>query len=99
MSPGVSINVISNTINDMTSITIRNLTEDAKRRLRIRAARNGHSMDQEALQLLEAELARAEAASTASSSGRDSGAGIPPAVARACPELAEGAFRPQRGKR
>jgi len=46
----------------MASITIRKLPEDTKRRLRIRAACNGHSMEQEARELLEAELARAEAA-------------------------------------
>jgi plasmid stability protein len=46
----------------MASITIRKLPESTKRRLRIRAAYNGHSMEQEARELLEAELARAEAA-------------------------------------
>jgi antitoxin FitA len=46
----------------MASITIRKLPETTKRRLRIRAAYNGHSMEQEARELLEAELARAEAA-------------------------------------
>ena len=45
----------------MARITIRRLPEDTKRRLRIRAAYNGHSMEQEARELLEAELARAEA--------------------------------------
>jgi plasmid stability protein len=45
----------------MASNTIRKLPEDTKRRLRIRAACNGHSMEQEARELLEAELARAEA--------------------------------------
>jgi antitoxin FitA len=44
----------------MASITIRKLPESTKRRLRIRAARNGHSMEQEARVLLEAGLARAE---------------------------------------
>ena len=47
----------------MASITIRKLPETTKRRLRIRAAQNGHSMEQEARDLLEAELARAEAKS------------------------------------
>jgi antitoxin FitA len=42
------------------SITIRRLPENTKRRLRIRAARNGRSMEQEARELLEAALARPE---------------------------------------
>jgi plasmid stability protein len=42
----------------MASITIRRLPENTKRRLRIRAARNGRSMEQEARELLEAGLAR-----------------------------------------
>jgi len=45
----------------MASITIRKLPESTKQRLRIRAAYNGHSMEQEARELLETELARAEA--------------------------------------
>jgi plasmid stability protein len=36
----------------MASITIRKLPETTKRRLRIRAARNGRSMEQEARELL-----------------------------------------------
>lgn len=44
----------------MASITIRRLPENTKRRLRIRAARNGRSMEQEARELLEAGLAQAE---------------------------------------
>ncbi len=36
----------------MASITIRRLPENTKRRLRIRAARNGRSMEQEARELL-----------------------------------------------
>jgi plasmid stability protein len=42
----------------MASITIRRLPENTKRRLRIRAARNGRSMEQEARELLEAGLAQ-----------------------------------------
>jgi plasmid stability protein len=42
----------------MASITIRRLPENTKRQLRIRAARNGHSMEEEARQLLEARLAQ-----------------------------------------
>jgi len=40
----------------MASITIRRLPESTKRRLRIRAARNGRSMEQEARELLQAAL-------------------------------------------
>jgi plasmid stability protein len=40
----------------MASITIRRLPEDTKRRLRIRAARNGRSMEQEAREILKNEL-------------------------------------------
>jgi antitoxin FitA len=45
----------------MASITIRKLPEGTKRRLRIRAARKGHSMEQEARELLQSALAQAEA--------------------------------------
>ena len=41
----------------MSSITIRNLEENAKRRLRLRAARHGRSMEEEARQILRAALA------------------------------------------
>jgi plasmid stability protein len=44
----------------MASITIRRLPESTKRRLRLRAARNGRSMEQEARDLLEAGLAKAD---------------------------------------
>jgi plasmid stability protein len=44
----------------MASITIRRLPDATKRRLRVRAARNGHSMEQEARELLETGLARAD---------------------------------------
>ena len=47
-------------IDGMASIIIRKLPENTKRRLRIRAARNGHSMEQEARELLETGLARAD---------------------------------------
>jgi antitoxin FitA len=36
----------------MASITIRNLNEDTKRRLRIRAAEKGHSMEEEVRDLI-----------------------------------------------
>ena len=42
----------------MASITIRKLPETTKRRLRMRAAQNGRSMEQEARELLEAVLAQ-----------------------------------------
>jgi plasmid stability protein len=54
----IAINAI---IDDMASITIRKLPENTKRRLRIRAARNGRSMEQEARELLELGLARDDA--------------------------------------
>ena len=40
----------------MASITVRNLDEELKRRLRIRAAENGRSMQQEARDILRAAL-------------------------------------------
>jgi antitoxin FitA len=56
----IAINAI---IDSMASITIRKLPESTKRRLRLRAARNGRSMEQEARELLEAGLAQPEAQS------------------------------------
>ena len=47
----------------MASITVRNLDDDVKHRLRVRAAVNGRSMEQEAREILEAALA-VEAAPT-----------------------------------
>ena len=40
----------------MASITVRNLDESLKRRLRVRAAENGRSMEQEARDILRAAL-------------------------------------------
>ena len=40
----------------MASITIRNLDDDLKQRLRVRAAERGHSMEQEARNILQAAL-------------------------------------------
>ena len=40
----------------MASITVRNLDDGLKRRLRIRAAENGRSMEQEARDILRAAL-------------------------------------------
>ena len=42
----------------MASLTIRNLDDPLKARLRIRAATNGHSMEQEAREILRAALNR-----------------------------------------
>ncbi len=47
----------------MASITVRNLDDELKRRLRIRAAENGRSMEQEAREILRSALA-VEAAPT-----------------------------------
>jgi plasmid stability protein len=55
-----AINAFTAIIGVMASITIRRLPENTKRRLRIRAARNGRSMEQEARELLEAALAKTE---------------------------------------
>jgi antitoxin FitA len=41
----------------MASITIRNLEESLKKKLRIRAAEHGHSMEEEARQILRTALA------------------------------------------
>jgi antitoxin FitA len=51
------MSAINAIIDYMASITIRRLPERTKRRLRLRAARNGHSMEEEARKLLEAGLA------------------------------------------
>ena len=45
----------------MASITVRNLDDGLKRRLRIRAAENGRSMEQEAREILKAALEDEEA--------------------------------------
>lgn len=44
----------------MASITIRQLPEITKRKLRIRAAQHGHSMEQEAREILQRVLNRAD---------------------------------------
>ncbi|HEV2699465.1 MAG TPA: hypothetical protein VGU90_15840 [Terriglobales bacterium] len=44
----------------MASITIRQLPEITKRKLRIRAAQHGRSMEQEAREILQAELTKAQ---------------------------------------
>jgi plasmid stability protein len=42
----------------MASLTIRRLEETTKQRLRVRASRNGHSMEEEARQILKVALAK-----------------------------------------
>ena len=44
----------------MASITIRQLEENTKRKLRIRAARHGRSMEQEAREILKSALSQPE---------------------------------------
>ena len=46
-------------IESMASIVVRNLDENTKRKLKIRAAMNGRSMEQEAREILKSVLARA----------------------------------------
>jgi plasmid stability protein len=43
----------------MASITIRNLDENTKRKLKVRAAMNGRSMEQEAREILKSALTQA----------------------------------------
>jgi plasmid stability protein len=52
--PVYAIIAVNAIIDDMASITIRKLPENTKRRLRLRAARNGRSMEQEAREILQA---------------------------------------------
>lgn len=40
----------------MASITIRNLEESTKRKLKVRAARNGHSMEKEVREIIKSAL-------------------------------------------
>ena len=48
----------------MTSITIRRLDDSLKARLRVRAARHGRSMEQEAREILRTELATERSAAS-----------------------------------
>ena len=50
--------LIADIIDGMTSITIRQLPETTKRKLRMRAAQNGRSMEQEAREILKNELGK-----------------------------------------
>ena len=54
-----AINDCNDSIDCMSSITIRQLEEGTKRKLRIRAAQHGRSMEQEAREILRNELNRA----------------------------------------
>ena len=56
----------------MGSLTVRNLGEDVKKRLRLRAAANGRSMEEEVRLLLAEGAADAPAASAASRRSRPS---------------------------
>jgi len=56
--PSYAIIDCSAIIDGMASITIRNLEQDTKRRLKIRAAMNGRSMEQEAREILKSALAQ-----------------------------------------
>jgi plasmid stability protein len=53
-----AINALNDIIDCMASITIRKLPEATKRRLRIRAARNGRSMEQEAREIIKTTVAQ-----------------------------------------
>lgn len=48
----------------MATITVRQVDDDVKRDLKIRAARNGHSMEEEVRQVLRASVGRSETAQT-----------------------------------
>lgn len=51
-----AINACNAIIDSMTSITIRNLEDSTKRKLKIRAAMHGRSMEQEAREILKSAL-------------------------------------------
>ncbi len=53
-----AINDCTAIIDVMASITVRNLQTDTKRKLKIRAAMNGRSMEQEAREILKSALAQ-----------------------------------------
>ena len=60
----------------MTSITVRNIEDDLKRRLRIRAAEHGHSMEEEARRILREALGEDEAPSENAAPEKDLGTAI-----------------------
>lgn len=53
-----AINDCNDIIDCMASITVRNLDERTKRKLKVRAAQNGRSMEQEVREILKSELAK-----------------------------------------
>lgn len=53
-----AINDCNDIIDRMASITIRNLEETVKRKLKVRAAMHGRSMEQEAREILKSALAK-----------------------------------------
>jgi plasmid stability protein len=55
----------------MASITIRQLPETTKRKLRIRAAQHGRSMEQEAREIISSELNKPAEASKTPKTGKD----------------------------
>jgi plasmid stability protein len=55
----------------MASITIRQLPETTKRKLRMRAAQNGRSMEQEAREILRIELNKSGENNTPPKTGKD----------------------------
>lgn len=59
-SPSLHCDDCNAIIDLMASITIRNLDEETKSRLRVRAAQNGRSMEEEARTVLRQALAAAE---------------------------------------
>jgi plasmid stability protein len=54
----IAINAINEYIDGMASMTIRNIDETVKRRLRLRAAENGRSLEAEARAILGASVAK-----------------------------------------
>jgi plasmid stability protein len=67
----VAIIDCSDIIDCMASITIRRLPEITKRKLRIRAAQNGRSMEQEAREILRIELNKPTDTTNAPKTGKD----------------------------
>jgi plasmid stability protein len=61
----------SDIIDGMASITIRQLPETTKRKLRIRAAQNGRSMEQEAREILRIELNKSAETNRPPQTGKD----------------------------
>lgn len=55
----------------MASITIRQLPETTKRKLRMRAAQNGRSMEQEAREILKNELSKSTEMNRPPKTGKD----------------------------